>query len=429
MSAFETRTRFVSICFILLFTTSGISQQFDARTYNRVTGFLDLLAITETQDGLELSDQQLELLKQSHDKLHLLREMIVEIDSSRVEERRQLMASMAVAGLEFEASLNSDQHKKISQKYYSSQVRDKGTFALTDRFIIRNLGLSKEQQLSIQDLIDEHEEELVKKIEEIEKEIREIRDEYQEKALRILSQNQRGKFLNRFVAKNEPDAKKTGADYAGRDEEAFEMHRVRWISNTFVNKTFQKRFEIGKDQLPEVKRIQKELIMARKEIAPNSLSEENSEKIEAFRSLLLKSGKSIDEILVPRQLNDINFFYHMTFVKDKSFFGLTDPFVSDRVGISEQQQAELKALAKTSGPELQEKMQPLRAKALSAKVEFQKQLLKILTPSQREDFVERFGHILAERQNENNQKQLPLIRNCQGFEPWQFCFHPFENFL
>ena len=117
--------------------------------------------------------------------------------------------------------------------------------------------------------------------------------------------------------------------------------------------------------------------------------EANRRKI--LSELVLVEGKVLDRVFVKHQLHAINYYYHMHFVKNRTFFGLTDPFVISRIQIDKKQAKELKQASVEAQDELDKELEPLLKEIVDIKKKHLNKVLKTLTPEQRKSYIEKFG--------------------------------------
>lgn len=177
-------------------------------------------------------------------------------------------------------------------------------------------------------------------------------------------------------------------------ERRFELDRIQWICRLCQKERYHRKFELTDAQISKLRNAYDAIHDARKEIKKNDPLEERNQKIETYRATILKQGDVLKSVLVEHQFDSINYIYHMNNVKDTSYFGLTDPFVVERVQIREDQQKKLKAGSKEAKEELSNELAPLRQKLIEIKLKYRKKMLEQLTPEQRNIYLERFGHLV-----------------------------------
>lgn len=191
----------VILAMLLFVAAKSIAQEFDHDTYHRVIGIIDMFIEPEDEDRYELTNQQRELLN----KTRLRLQELASIDTTEKSKEIEVISLMLEVGKEFESNLLPHQRKALTQAFYSSQINSFHDFALSDRFVVKQLGLTKEQQEKIADLAKELDEEMESELEAIQKQIDAVNDRHLEKALRILTSHQRKVYKDKFWPRHKRD--------------------------------------------------------------------------------------------------------------------------------------------------------------------------------------------------------------------------------
>lgn len=177
-------------------------------------------------------------------------------------------------------------------------------------------------------------------------------------------------------------------------KEQVEVRRIVWMTNLVQNRRFREKFEFTDAQVDKLRDANDEIENSRRELFAAETVEDKKRKYEDYVLTVRRQEKVIESVLVKHQLNSINFFYHIRFVKDMSFFGLTDSYVIEQVEITKKQQKELSDASKEAKEELADELEPLLKKLVEIKRKYREKVLEQLTPEQREIYLRRFGHFI-----------------------------------
>ena len=176
-------------------------------------------------------------------------------------------------------------------------------------------------------------------------------------------------------------------------EEDFKVHRIQWILGMLRHEPYQKKFDLTEDQVQKITKAREKITTYTRNMMRGGSDDKKTyrEKIAHARKLVLEHGQVLDRVLVKHQLDTINYVYHMNFVRNRVFFGLTDPFVVSRLHISKTQAKELKSAAKEAQAELEKELEPLLKEIVAIKKKHLEEVFKILTPEQRKSYLQKFG--------------------------------------
>ena len=178
-----------------------LAQEFDFDEYHRVTGIVDILDDEEAIEEFGLTESQQKMAKEAQKQI----QEIAAMDKKTRADQFRAASLMLAIGKDFEAQLLPDQREDLNQAYYNMQVHDLRNFAFDDKFVIRQLRLSEDQQKKITEITAGFEQEMQKELEEIEKKINEVNEKHLDKALKILTPAQRKSYKDKFWPKNEFD--------------------------------------------------------------------------------------------------------------------------------------------------------------------------------------------------------------------------------